>query len=140
MNQIFQKNSVNTRNTTDSFYNNEILIVDDFPFCILAIEMILHNEGFKNTKSFEDPIAVLQYAYQSTRPSVVITDFQMPKINGVELLLELDIIFPGIDGIIVTGLPDEAHQYLSRFRILEKGEEVNAKLIDTVLSIVNKNT
>lgn len=134
------KSIENSECNETSIYNHEIVIVDDNPFGTFTLEMILQTEGFQNLKIFNDPTAVLQYAKESSWPALIITDFQMPNLNGIELIQELDQIFPGIDGIIVTGAPEIARQCSGRFPVLEKGNSVKEELLRLVWNIIDNGS
>lgn len=117
--------------------NLPILIVDDSPFGSMIVEHILQCEGFTNLLSFDDPENALAFALQR-KPALIITDFQMPRMDGAELLNRLDEAYPGIDGIIVTGAPAIASQCSGRFPVLEKGDGIGEKLLRLVLICVDK--
>jgi two-component system response regulator RpfG len=73
--------------------SNTVLIVDDQSTGRLILAEIMRGiDRFVDPVTFEDPEAALDYA--RTHPvDMVITDYQMPKMNGVDLVRELRKVF-----------------------------------------------
>lgn len=65
-----------------------ILIVDDSPTMLASIEEILTRNKFKVEKSLSGEGAKELLA-NGCRPSVIITDLNMPGMNGIELIREI---------------------------------------------------
>jgi DNA-binding response OmpR family regulator len=61
----------------------KILIVDDEPNIVLAIEFLLQRAGYQTAKAF-DGIQALELA-QSFQPDIMILDVMMPGLNGFEV-------------------------------------------------------
>lgn len=59
-----------------------ILIVDDEPDTLLILSMLLRGEGFE-VKTAADGVEALEQVQQEL-PAAVITDFMMPRMNGLE--------------------------------------------------------
>jgi CheY-like chemotaxis protein len=57
---------------------------------------------------YADPQIALEVIRANPRPAIVVTDFNMPGMSGLELLREIDEHHPGINGIISTGNRAEA--------------------------------
>ncbi len=64
-----------------------ILIVDDESHIVNVLSVRLQHEGFRVVAA-GDGRAALDVALRD-QPDLVITDFQMPRLNGVELSLSL---------------------------------------------------
>ena len=62
-----------------------IMIVDDSPTMLMSIEGILSKAGLAVLKasSGEDALAKLQ---RSPKPDMIITDLNMGKLNGIDLI------------------------------------------------------
>ena len=82
----------------------KILVVDDELFLANALCDYLVQDGHTCAARGSGREA-LQYASEK-RPEVVITDFNMPEMNGIELLRELHTRHPEIRGIILTAFAD----------------------------------
>lgn len=61
-----------------------ILVVDDQPFFRVLLTEILRNLGVRNVTVAVDGEDGLD-AFDSVRPDIVITDWMMPKVDGIEL-------------------------------------------------------
>lgn len=80
---------------------DRILLVDDDPLIVQALSRILKAEGFE-VIAHSDPIA----ASEARGFAVVITDFMMPALNGVELLGILKQNNPSAVRILLTAASD----------------------------------
>ena len=58
--------------------------------------------------------------YQESRPSVVITDLEMPIMNGMEMIRRIRALDQSIPIIITTAYDDEAHQCPDADRVILK--------------------
>jgi two-component system response regulator HydG len=81
-----------------------LLIVDDEPAARSAMEQLLKAEGY-TVDSAEDGLAALAIASERP-PDVVVTDLDMPRMNGMELLEKLREQDSGLPVIVVTSLHD----------------------------------
>ena len=61
-----------------------ILLVDDEPNILLAIEFLLKKEGYYNIKKAFDGLQALKLV-ASFRPDIVILDVMMPELDGFEV-------------------------------------------------------
>lgn len=81
-----------------------ILIVDDDPFSRNLISDAIKAEGFELLTEAENGLTALDLI-QKTNYDLVISDLDMPGMNGIELLHKIKDINPGIAVIIITGYP-----------------------------------
>lgn len=87
----------------------DILVVDDDPLLRLGIVCMLKELGYTPIAA-HDPQRALPLARQVPNLSLLITDYQMPGMNGVELARLMAAARPGLNVLIVTGnedLPDD---------------------------------
>lgn len=83
----------------------KILIVDDDPIVLSVMESIIVANGF--------PVATASNGQQALeilhkdRFSIVITDINMPVMNGMELLKHVNSDFPKVGVIMVTGYSED---------------------------------
>lgn len=80
--------------------DSHILLVDDDDALTEAIKAVLESRGHKVT-SFDDGASALADA-EETEYQAVITDFQMPGMNGMELLTQLHDSQPWLPIIMMT--------------------------------------
>ena len=83
-----------------------ILVVDDSPTQLVQLQMVLQQEGYEvmtatNGLEAYDRIATEQ-------PDVVVTDLQMPELNGLELVAKVKASWPSLPVILTTSQGSEA--------------------------------
>ena len=69
-----------------------ILIVDDEPHVIRVLKLALEQSGYLIDDA-ANGIQAMEYLGKQ-HPDLVITDIDMPRMNGKELCMEICIIFP----------------------------------------------
>ena len=88
-----------------------VLCVDDDPAMVLMVDGLLRRNGYKVT-AFEDPAAALARVKADPRAfDILVTDYNMPEMNGMELATEVVRAAPGLPIIITSGfISDEMRQ------------------------------
>ena len=66
---------------------NKILIVDDEPFNLDLLEQELTDKGYAIERAADGREAMTKF--ESVRPDLVLLDYQMPDMNGLEVLKEI---------------------------------------------------
>lgn len=80
-----------------------IYIVDDEPLLVALAEISLISEGYRFRK-FEDPTLALEAMAQETEPpALLLTDFMMAGLNGLQLAERARELFPELPIIILSG-------------------------------------
>lgn len=80
-----------------------IYLVDDEPLLLDLAENTLAPGGFKLRK-FSDPEAALECFMEArTKPALLITDYSMGKMNGLELVEKCRAIKPDLKSILISG-------------------------------------
>jgi CheY-like chemotaxis protein len=82
-----------------------IFVVDDEPMLLELAIAILQPLGF-NVRTFRDPKKALQ-EFAAARPEVVVTDYAMGAMNGLEVVRECKRINPRQKILLVSGTVDE---------------------------------
>lgn len=100
---------------------NSIVLIDDFPLTIQFIQYHLELAGYKNIESFENPLDALEYIQNGNFPQVIITDFQMPVMNGLEFLERIKSSIGSIPAIITTADPQMLKSGFTLHPVMEKG-------------------
>ncbi len=103
---------------------NKIIIVDDDSIVTSALKMLLKLEGFENTEFYNSPFEALE-AIKLEKPDLVLSDFLMPKMNGIEFLSEAKKTHDDLTMILLTGYADKenaikAINEVGIYRYLEK--------------------
>ncbi len=108
----------------EQFKDSKILIVDDEPMITLSLKNLLQLEGNYDAIVFNSPVEALNYAKES-RIDLVVSDFLMPQMNGIEFLAEVKKYHPDISLILLTGYADKenainAINKVGLYRYMEK--------------------
>ncbi len=89
-----------------SMENGKIIVVDDEKIVTSAFKALFKVEGFNNTFLFNSPVAALEFL-QSNEVDLIISDFLMPEMNGLEFLTEAKKLYPETSMILLTGYADK---------------------------------
>jgi len=112
-----------------------ILIADDSPLERLLYEALIRkNFPFANVVQAADGVQVLE-EIEKADFDLVLTDLQMPNMNGLQLLEHVTRIRPGLPVIVMTGCGNES----TVVSILEAGaasylpkHELHQRLVETI--------
>ena len=102
----------------------KIVVVDDEKIVTSAFKTLLKVEGFSDAHFFNSPKDALDFLSSNT-PDLVISDFLMPEMNGLEFLTEVNKIYPEVSKILLTGYADKenairAINEIGLYRYIEK--------------------
>ena len=86
--------------------NGKIVVVDDDETLISTLKTLFYMEEFSNAEFFTDPKLALCYLKDNV-PDLVISDFMMPVMNGLEFLSEVNKLYPEVSKILLTGYADK---------------------------------
>lgn len=83
----------------------KIMLVDDEKLVLNALQRALRKEGYQliTASSAEE---ALKYLKNDPDVHVLISDHRMPKVTGMELLVEFRRLYPTIVRILLTGHAD----------------------------------
>ena len=105
-----------------TMFSRQILIVDDEKKICNILSRLLQMEGFETIVAYDGLVA--QKFIQTKMPDVMLVDFNMPGMNGMELLKHVKKMDPGLPVIMITGYADVpgaveaikagAHDYISK--------------------------
>ena len=102
----------------------KIVVVDDEKIVTSAFNTLLKVEGFSDAHFFNNPKNALEFLKENT-PDLVISDFLMPEMNGLEFLSEVKKLHPEVSRILLTGYADKenairAINEVGLYRYIEK--------------------
>lgn len=80
---------------------SRVIVVDDDRFLARLISNLLRETGFE-VFTFNDALAAAQFALRCA-PDVVVTDYDMPDIDGLVLTAWLNVNFPACKTVMVSG-------------------------------------
>lgn len=114
-----------------------IIVVDDKDLSLELIYSFLTREGYQHVKKFDSPIKALNEINNGFIPDLVITDYRMPQMNGIQFLYSLyKQTHRKIPSIILTGDSGSLPTISEKITVLEKGRiEFFKELIDEVYKI-----
>ena len=78
----------------------KILIVDDAPENLRLMQAIFENEGFDPMLADSGEAALSKVS--NDQPAIVLLDVRMPAMSGIETLIELKKIAPGLPVVMIT--------------------------------------
>ena len=84
----------------------KIVVVDDDKIVTSAFATLLKVEGFTDVHFFNEPSVALEFL-KFNIPDLVISDFLMPSMNGLEFLTEVKKLYPEVSKILLTGYADK---------------------------------
>lgn len=84
-----------------------VFAVDDEPMLLELVALVLEPLGYR-VRTFRDPAtAVRAFSLAKPQPAVIITDYAMHMMNGMDLIRECRQINPNQKIILVSGTVDE---------------------------------
>jgi DNA-binding NtrC family response regulator len=118
-------------------YQSSVLIVDDEEMVITSLKAFFELETDFTLHGFTDPEEAARFAEQY-RVDVAISDYLMPKMNGIQLLARIKQAQPEASRVLLTGHADkqsaiQAINQVALFQYLEKPWD-NAQLLLVVQS------
>ena len=105
-----------------------VVIVDDDEIFSSYLKERLLLDDVEDVTVFNDPKEAIEDLKQENSPRLVISDFQMPGLNGVELLNRLKSSCSPINAVILTSDPSLAKN--SSFPVYNKDEKDVKAIID----------
>ena len=118
-------------------YKPSVLLVDDEEMVIASIQAFLRIEGDFDIHGYTDPEEAANFA--AGHPvDVAVSDYLMPKMNGIQLLAKVKESQPETTRVLLTGHADkqsaiQAINQVSLFQYLEKPWD-NAQLLLVIQS------
>ncbi len=78
-----------------------VLLVDDSPTQLAQMQGLLESGGFEVLTAADGVLAM--DVFEKQRPQVIVTDLDMPNMNGLELVEAIKRLAPGVPVILTTG-------------------------------------
>ena len=104
--------------------NETIVIVDDEEMVLTSLQSFLSLETQYNIKTFTSAKEALEFI-QTNGVDVVVSDYLMPKMDGISFLIKVRELKPEVPRIILTGYADKenaikAINHVGLFQYIEK--------------------
>ena len=108
----------------DDAIKGKVLLIDDEEMVTRNLEMLLRMESSLEPVAFNSPERALEHVGSET-VDVVLADFIMPGMNGLDLLAQVKEIQPAASRMLLTGYADKesairAINEIGLFHYLEK--------------------
>jgi DNA-binding NtrC family response regulator len=112
--------------------NELIFLVDDMPDVLALAKTILNAHGYENVVDFNSPDDALESTRKGVLPSIVISDYNMPEMNGIEFLNEVSSIHPKVRGVIMTA--DASLVESDKFPVIQKDKliRINSEYLESL--------
>src|SRR5687767_15226738 len=95
---------VKYKKTADKQKQPLLYLVDDEQLVLDVAEATLAPEGFR-VKKFHDPEAALKdFRQAKSKPEVLVTDYAMGKVNGLELIQKRKAAHPSLKTLLISGM------------------------------------
>ncbi|HXK03070.1 MAG TPA: response regulator [Verrucomicrobiae bacterium] len=115
-----------------------ILIVDDNQDGLLVRKSLLEEIGYRVQIATNGDEALKAYA--TNLFDVVVTDYRMPRMNGVELIQQLRVINPDVRVVLLSGFVDPLGLTVENTGadvVLAKSSHEPSQLVRSVKRLVN---
>jgi PAS domain S-box-containing protein len=87
---------------------HHVMYLDDDPVMVMMVEGLLRHAGYRVT-TFEDPREAMgRLRARPDEVDLVLTDFNMPGLSGLDVAAELATLRPGLPVVISSGYVTEA--------------------------------
>ena len=122
-----------------------IMVVDDEVMITKTISMLLKMKTVHKVISFNNPIEALKSEeLKNNEVDLIISDFIMPDINGIEFLIKAKEIYEDVETILLTGYADKENAIKSINEVgvyyyLEKPWN-NDELVKIICNAIEKKT
>lgn len=118
-----------------------VLLVDDEASVRLYVTTVLRREGFQVLEAADGVDALTMLREIRGAVDVLVTDIEMPRMTGIELVTAAKIAFPGIQVVYISGehLQQELHDPQHCVAFLQKPFLPQA-VLDAVRGVIPRAT
>lgn len=89
-----------------SMENSKIVVVDDEKMVTSAFKALFKVEGYSDIHLYNNPNDAVEFLREN-KPDLIISDFMMPEMNGLEFLTEVKKLYNEVSMILLTGYADK---------------------------------
>lgn len=110
-----------------------VLLLDDNEAILELTKCTLECNNHLKILPFSNPIQALQRVHLFGAPDLVVTDLDLPEMNGIDFLTEVTGLYPYIRAVIFTANPDTL-PYKCVYPVIIKEPKAYKQLIAMVVS------
>jgi signal transduction histidine kinase len=107
-----------------------ILLVDDEVRCLCLLEAVLDRLRFKQLRKLTDPTRILE-EFDDFQPDLVITDIEMPGLDGIQLVEQLRNYLPRETCLPILVLTGSVDPQIKRRALLAGASDILFKPFDS---------
>jgi two-component system cell cycle sensor histidine kinase/response regulator CckA len=97
-----------------------VLVADDEPAVLTLTAMLLEGAGYAVLRAVNGVEALMLYASYADRVDVVLTDVEMPEMNGIELAARIRDRNPDARILFMSGFLPPGARIPSGYRMISK--------------------
>ncbi len=112
-----------------------IMLLDNNQETLETTKTYLENLSNIKILPFIDPIQALRRIHLFELPNLIITEVDLPKMNGIKFLGEVLCIHPSVNAVIYTSAPESIPPNIF-YPVILKGPEGRRDLIQIIKSII----
>lgn len=112
----------------------KVLIAEDDPLIRMLFKEVLRVNGFETIEAVDGEDALNVYDTMLQKPDIIVLDFRMPKIDGIEVTRELMQRNTKSNILMITGDPKVNQDYLLNIGVRFKEKPVR---VDEFLSEIH---
>jgi len=117
-----------------------VLVVDDSLIVRELVSAMLRGAGFAVETAPDGEVA--WHALEETPPDLVLTDVDMPRLGGLELLRRIREFWPDLPAVVLTTRDDEPHRRramaLGASAYIVKSELDERRLVETIRRLIDE--
>ncbi len=100
------------------------MIVDDMTSTLEIMKLLFTNAGYKDVYTFDCPLRALHEIDQGIKPDIIISDFHMPHLNGLQFLESAISTLKKTKSVIMSGDTTSIKQLPRQYKVkvIDKGD------------------
>ena len=108
----------------------KILYVDDDKLLTSTFSTLMKVEGYSDVVVYNNPIEAVEYL-KLEQPDLIISDFLMPEMNGLDFLRKAKSLYPEVSMILLTAYADKENA-------IKTINEIGEKIVNRLDEIINR--
>jgi CheY-like chemotaxis protein len=97
-----------------------VLVVDDEPALLQFVTIVLRQRGYHVLTASNGVEGLMVYSSYRVKVDLVLTDVQMPGMNGIEMAKRLHALNPNLKILLMSGYVPDGVEVPQGLRLLDK--------------------